>query len=459
MKSRLKRVLPVLFVLALVFGAYWWWKERPAATSGDNSASGTIEATEVTVAAETSGRVVSVTSAEGDAVRAGQELVIFDTALLHAQRHQAEAALAATQGTLAAAQANATAAQAQFDQVLAGARPQELLAEEEAVAAAQGRVDTAQAQLEQSRGAQQAARAQRSLAAAKFAQVKEGVRAEVLDQALAQLQMTTAAVRLAQADYDKVAYRDDVGATPQALALERATLTQAAAQANYDALVKGATTPELDQARAGVDQALAGIIQASAAVSQTEAALTSASAGLRAEEARLELMRAGARAEQVKVAEAQVAAARAQAEAASGQVAAARAGLDVIDEQLARMTIHAPADGVVLSRAIEPGEVALPGGTLLVLGDLNHLTVTVYVPEDRYGTIRIGQPAQVTVDSFPGRVFAGTVQRIADRGEFTPRNVQTPAGRRAVVYAVKVAVDNSEGQLKPGMPADIKFGQ
>ena len=150
MKSRLKRVLPVLFVLALVFGAYWWWKERPAATSGDNSASGTIEATEVTVAAETSGRVVTVTSAEGDAVRAGQELVIFDTALLHAQRNQAEAALAATQGTLAAAQANAAAAQAQFDQVLAGARPQELLAEEEAVAAAQGRVDTAQAQLEQS---------------------------------------------------------------------------------------------------------------------------------------------------------------------------------------------------------------------------------------------------------------------------------------------------------------------
>ena len=123
------------------------------------------------------------------------------------------------------------------------------------------------------------------------------------------------------------------------------------------------------------------------------------------------------------------------------------------------MTIHAPADGVVLSRAIEPGEVALPGGALLVLGDLEHLTVTVYVPEDRYGTIRIGQPAQVTVDSFPGRVFAGTVQRIADRGEFTPRNVQTPAGRRAVVYAVKVAVDNPDGELKPGMPADITFGQ
>jgi HlyD family secretion protein len=63
------------------------------------------------------------------------------------------------------------------------------------------------------------------------------------------------------------------------------------------------------------------------------------------------------------------------------------------------------------------------------------------------------------VDSFPGRVFAGTVQRIADKGEYTPRNVQTPAGRRAVVFAVKVAVENPGGELKPGMPADIAFGK
>lgn len=457
MKSRAKRVIPLLFAVVVILGVYWWLKERPAAEAGDYAASGTIEATQVTVAAETSGRVVAVNADEGDAVQAGEDLVIFDTALLHAQRTQAEAALAAAEGTLAAAKANALAAQAQLDQLRAGARPQELQAEQEAVAAAQGRVDTALAQLEQSRGALQAAQAQRSLAAAKFAQIKQGVRAEVLDQALIQLQMASAAVRLAQADYDKVAYREDVAGTPQALALERATLTQASAQANYDALVKGATTPELDQARAGVDQALAGIIQASAAVSQTEAALTSAQAGLRAEEARLELMRAGARAEQLAAAEAQVAAAQAQAEAAHGQVAAARAAVAVVDEQLARMTIHAPAGGVVLSRAIEPGEVALPGGALLVLGDLEHLTVTVYLPEDRYGAIQVGQRAQVTVDSFPGRVFDGTVQRIADRGEYTPRNVQTPAGRRVVVYAVEVAVENPNGELKPGMPADVAF--
>jgi len=122
-------------------------------------------------------------------------------------------------------------------------------------------------------------------------------------------------------------------------------------------------------------------------------------------------------------------------------------------------TDTAPVDGVILSRAVEPGEVALTGGALLVVGDLRNLTVTVYLPEDEYGTVKVGEAARVTVDSFPGRAFSGTVQRIADKGEYTPRNVQTPAGRRAVVFAVKVAVENTGGELKPGMPADIVFAK
>jgi multidrug resistance efflux pump len=457
MHDRLRRVIPLVILLALIAAGVWLWRGRSAAQNDDRMVSGTIEATEVTVGAESMGRVVAVNAGEGDAVVAGQELVVFDAALLQAQRKQAEAALAAAKGAQAAAEANAEAAQAQLDQVRAGARSQEIRAQEEAAAAAQSRIDTAQAQLDQSRGALQAAEAQRKQAVARLAQVKDGPRVEVIEQALSQYQQAEAAVRQAQAEYDKIKERADVGAMPQSLALERATLAQQAAKANYDALVRGATTPELDQARAGVDQALAGIIQASAAVSQTEAALVSARAGSRAEEARLELIRAGARPEQVKAAEAQAAAARAQVEAAEGQVAAAQAALGVIDEQLARMTIRAPSDGVVLSRAIEPGEVAMPGGALLTLGDLGRLTLTVYLAEDRYGAVRVGQPVQVRVDSFPGRAFDGVVQRIADRGEFTPRNVQTPAGRRAVVFAVKIGLDNPDGALKPGMPADVAF--
>jgi HlyD family secretion protein len=458
MRSRLRRIVPVLIVLALLAGGYYWWKGRAATPNGEASVSGTIEATEVTVAAEVAGRVAAVNAAEGDTVRAGQELVVFDTALLQAQRKQAEANLVAVRGTQAAAEASATAAQANLDQIKAGARPQEIVAAQQAVVAAQGRVSSAQGQMAQTRGALQAAEAQRDQAVARFAQLKQGARSEQIKAAAVALEQAEAAVRVAQANYDQIASRADAGRMPQTLALQQATLQMEAAKSNYEGLLKGATTPELDQARAGINQAVAGIVQASATISQTEAALVTAQAGKAAEQARLELMQAGARPEQIKAAEAQLAAAQAQAEAAQGQVDAAQAALNVFDEQLARMTIRAPIDGVVLSRAIEPGEVALPGGALLALGDLQHPTVTVYVPEDRYGTVQIGQPAHVTVDSFPGRVFSGTVQRIADRGEYTPRNVQTPAGRRTVVYAIKVAVANPGGELKPGMPADVTFG-
>jgi len=114
---------------------------------------------------------------------------------------------------------------------------------------------------------------------------------------------------------------------------------------------------------------------------------------------------------------------------------------------------------VVLSRTIEPGEVALPSTPLLTLARLDDLTMTVYIPEDRYGAISLGEEAQVRVDSFPGMTFPATVVHIADQAEFTPRNVQTAEGRRTTVFSVKLAVANPEGRLKAGMPSDVTFGK
>ena len=453
----MRRLAPLLVMAALAYFGYRWWSDRALAQTGNLSGSGAIEATEITVSSESAGRIQAVMVAEGDSVQSGQMLVQFDNAILKAQRRQAEASLQAAHGTEAAAEAAQAAAQAQLDQVRAGPRALEIAGQKQAVAAAQGRVSAAEGQLAQALGAQQAAAAQRSQAVARFAQVKDGARPETIEGAAALYQQAVAAVRQAQAEYDKVAWKPDLAGTPQSLALERATLAAEAARSSYEGLLQGATTPELDQASAGVQQAVAGVIQASAAISQTEAALVTARAGLVGEEARLELLLEGARPEQIRAAEAQVAAARAQGQAAEGQVALAEASVALIDEQLSRLSVKAPADGVILTRAIEPGEVALPGSTLVVLGDLLRPWVTVYLPEDRYGVVKVGDQAQIAVDSFPNQVFAGTVQRVADRAEFTPRNVQTPAGRRATVFAVKLAIDNPEGQLKPGMPADVVF--
>jgi HlyD family secretion protein len=112
----------------------------------------------------------------------------------------------------------------------------------------------------------------------------------------------------------------------------------------------------------------------------------------------------------------------------------------------------------VLTRAGEPGSVVNAGGTVLVLGRLDELTITVYVPEDRMGEVALGQATKVTVDSFPGETFNAAVTQIADQAEFTPRNVQTVEGRKNTVFAVKLKLGDTSGKLKPGMPADVVFG-
>lgn len=119
--------------------------------------------------------------------------------------------------------------------------------------------------------------------------------------------------------------------------------------------------------------------------------------------------------------------------------------------------IVSPIDGVVLEVLFQPGETATPGANLVVVSNLDELTLTIYVPEDRYGVIMLGQVYPVTSDSFPEQSFNGTVAYISDQAEFTPRNVQTTDSRKATVFAIKLDLDPTGGLLKPGMPADVHF--
>jgi multidrug resistance efflux pump len=117
--------------------------------------------------------------------------------------------------------------------------------------------------------------------------------------------------------------------------------------------------------------------------------------------------------------------------------------------------VTSPIDGVVLERLVQPGESVAPGTTVLVVTPLDVLSLKIYMPEDRYGQISLGQTYPVTVDSFPGEAFYGKVSLISDKAEFTPRNVQTTDSRQTTVYAVKLDLEPTGGRLKPGMPADV----
>jgi multidrug resistance efflux pump len=178
--------------------------------------------------------------------------------------------------------------------------------------------------------------------------------------------------------------------------------------------------------KASVDAARAEYGAARAAVDQAEA--------------QVEALRSGATAEEIAVAEA--------------PVEQARAALNRLLSERDKLTINAPVGGLILEVTIREGELAAPGATLLTIGDLDEVTLTVYVPEDQLGKVNVGQKAEVEVDSFPGQLFEGRVVAIANEAEFTPRNVQTKEERVNMVFAVDITIPNPDHKLKPGVPAD-----
>jgi HlyD family secretion protein len=117
--------------------------------------------------------------------------------------------------------------------------------------------------------------------------------------------------------------------------------------------------------------------------------------------------------------------------------------------------IYAPADGVILSRVAEEGEVVNPGQVIYTMVDLNKLYIKVYIPEPELGKVKLGQQARVYVDAYPDRYFNGTLTRVYEKAEFTPKNVETKDERVKLVFGAEVSVENPEGLLKPGMPADV----
>lgn len=132
----------------------------------------------------------------------------------------------------------------------------------------------------------------------------------------------------------------------------------------------------------------------------------------------------------------------------------ALAQLGVAQANIAERNIYAPADGTILARPVEVGDVVTPGAPLFVMVDMNRLYVKVYIPEPDIPKIKLGDRAEVTVDAFPGRKFEARVTKVYQQAEFTPKNVETKEERVKLVFGVELTFVNPEGILKPGMPAD-----
>jgi HlyD family secretion protein len=182
---------------------------------------------------------------------------------------------------------------------------------------------------------------------------------------------------------------------------------------------------------------------------------------------RLDLLLAGTRKEAIARAERQYqqAAARKQMlergsrkediDAAQAQLERARAALQQIDTQVKELEVKSSADAFVEVLQVRPGDLINPNSPVATLIEVERLWVRVYVPEPEKGFVQREQEVSVTVDSFPREKFKGTVEQIAARGEFTPRNVQTREERNHQVFAVRIRLDNSSRKLSAGMAADV----
>jgi multidrug resistance efflux pump len=463
-----------VLLLILVSGCDAIPQDLLPSQNGDSlQASGVVEAVEVVVAPETSGTITEILVQKGDAVQAGDPLFVLQDELLQAQHDQAlaaheaalanidtaQAALTLAEANLEAAQAGYAAAEAQYELQLAAVREadlpsreatwdqdtptefdlpgwyfepgEELTAAEAELKAAQEDYDTELEnfnELLNDPGNAELREAEARLAEAQAAflvaqtlrdrSIGQEGREQVDDYVQTLFDSAESELESAQLDYDQLLTEQEYEDVLEA----RARVS--VAKQRYEIALDHLTSLQTGENDLSVEAAKAGVTQAEAAITQAEAAKVQAEAGVT------------------------------QAEKA---VAQTQASLDMVEIQLAKLTVLAPVEGIIMTRSIEVGELARAGGSAMTVGQLDDLTVKVYIPESKYGQIDLGDIVELTTNSFPDEVFEATVIRIADKAEYTPRNVQTSEDRATTVYAIELSLVDPDGKLKPGMQVDVSF--
>jgi len=131
-----------------------------------------------------------------------------------------------------------------------------------------------------------------------------------------------------------------------------------------------------------------------------------------------------------------------------------QASLELANTRLGWTDLAAPLDGYVLVKSALPGEVVQPGAPVFTAINLDNLWVTAYINEKDLGKVKLGQKAHVETDTYKGKKYDGWISFVSSQAEFTPKYIQTTEERVKYVYRIKVRVNNSSLDLKPGMPAD-----
>jgi len=386
-----KRLRIIIPVAVVVLAVVVWnWFIKSNGNNKMIQLSGNIDVTQVDLAFKIPGRLSHRLVDEGATVISGQRLALLDGT---DQRLEVEKA-----------EAEAGYASAILAELVAGSRPEEISRAEAAVEQARFVLDElqsgsrsqeiaeAEADLKRAMANERTANSQLALAQSDF----ERYQAVFADGGISQQTFDTYRTRLDSAKGAATAARSQRQAASQRLSLRR----------------EGSRTERIRQARSALAQAAAEYA----------------------------LVKAGPRQETI--------------DQASAKKDAALASLAVARQRLADTELTSPFDGVVLSTSAEPGSYLNPGGTVLTVADIRNVWVRAFISETDLGRIRLNQETAVTVDAYAERSWKGRVSYISSAAEFTPRAVQTFKERTNLVYRIKIMLDNADGALKPGMPAD-----
>ncbi len=283
-------------------------------------------------------------------------------------------------------------------------------------------------------------------------------------------------------EYQKATIESDVAARQA---------EQAQVQAKLDELLAGSRSQDIQQMQAAVNDAQSANAMAKAdwdraqtlfknedisraQYDQAKMKIDSTTALLRQSQERLNLMQEGPRKEEIAGARAAVAKAQAAVKTAEAnrieltrkqqelgarqaEISNNRAQAGITKTQIDDTVIIAPIDGVIMVKPAEAGEVIAAGTTVASLGNLDHPWLRAYINETDLGKVKLGQKANLSTDSFPGKTYEGVVSFISPDAEFTPKQIQTKEERVKLVYRIKIDVDNSHHELKDNMPVDAEL--
>lgn len=524
------RLFVFLTVLATGVGAWAIWKSRQrpavevvtarrAALSATLSATGFVEATEVTVTSKVTGRIAEILVDEGDVVRRGQTLIRLDTPDLAANLQAAQSGQSAAQAQtrtaaevasltalqvptqVTQAQAALDAARAQLEKLQNGARPEEIQEARAAAqqasagrAAAQVQLSRAQVALEQQKALSEAqlkqAQAALDAARAKEEMVLKGARPQEVAQAQARLRDAQARRRWAEREWERMKQLFSEGAIPKQqldqaeTALETAKEAETAAREDGDLIRVGAREEEKRMARADVEAAEARLREAQAAAEQirlrereveaAQAQVAAAEAALKTAEAKVRLVEAGARQEDIAAARAQmrqaigalneartalkqIAVRRSEHAAAQAQTQQAAARVKAAAADLRESLIVSPIDGVVARKLADVGELVTPMTPLFPGSELLKLVDLNH----RWITAEVD--AEDLAKVFVGQNVAVTTEAYPYRAfkgrvrEIGAMAEPKPGGRtRAKIVRVKIDLLDPAPELKPGLEVDVK---